>query len=160
MARFVVAITILPACLGLAWLVLRRPFREICEEIHFERARELFRLQRERLEARFLSRLDQHDPEARLHWDDAHWHDSVHWARDRKTRRLVALVGVHFDPPPFTDDPPTFATAIFEYRRGEWTTDGHGFDEIRPDEALFLHVRLEPIHEITRRPSQFGGMMG
>jgi hypothetical protein len=165
MARILVALTLLSTSLATAWLILRRPFREICEEIAFERARERFRGQRERLEARFLASLSRLRPDQSRRWDDAHWQDEVVWARDRKTRSVMALVGVQFEPPAYgtlgeddgLEDGPQYATALFEFRRGAWTTDGRCLDELRPDEAVLLHNRLEPVHVAHRRPSQPDG---
>src|SRR5262249_7387989 len=69
-------------CLTAAWLILRRPVRRYREHRHADRARALFRQQREWLEARFLGALERVDPIERLRWEDAHWHDEVLWARD------------------------------------------------------------------------------
>ncbi len=159
MARYLLAGLMLPACLTVAWLILRRPFREICEEIHFEKARERFRHNREHLEARFVTRASGSDPAEAVRWEDAQWQDGVVWARDRQTRVLLALVGVHFEPDPFSDEPQRHATAIFEFRRQGWTTEGRGLDEVRPDEAFLLHHRLEPIVVVPRRPTEAGGAM-
>jgi hypothetical protein len=140
----------LPLCVAAAvWIVLRNPFRQVFQEMHIDHARDLFRAQREWLEARFLTALGRLDPAERLRWDDAHWHDEVVWARDRQTRRLLALIGVHFDAHPF-DDPaepaPRHATALFEYRKGRWIADGKRLDATRPDEAFLRHQRLfEPV---------------
>src|SRR3954469_23744674 len=89
---------ILPVCLIALFLILRRPARQFAEEMHVDHARDLFRQQREWLEAKFLTALGKVDPLERLRWEEAHWHDEVLWARDRQTRRLLALIGVHFDP--------------------------------------------------------------
>ena len=97
---------VLPACLVAAWLIVRRPLRQVVEELHVDQARLLFRQQREWLEARFLKALGKLDPIERLRWEDAHWHDEVLWARDNQTRRLLALVGIHFDPDPDSTTPP------------------------------------------------------
>ena len=96
MTRYLVAGMLLPASLAMAYLILRRPIREICEEVGFEKARLRFRQQREWLEARFLSALGRIDPEEQERWEDADWRDEVAWARDRKTRTLNALVAVRF----------------------------------------------------------------
>ena len=117
--------------------------------MHVDHARELFRQQREWLEARFLTALGRRStPIERLRWEDAHWHDEVLWARDRQTRRLLALIGVHFDADPFDDSPeprPRHATALFEFRKGRWIAEGKRLDEIRPDEAVLRHQRFEPV---------------
>ena len=137
-----------------AWLVVRRPVRQALEDLDLDRARAAFRPQRERLEARFLTALGKADPIERLRWEDARWHDEVVWARDRKTRRLLALVGVHFDHgplPEFPGYPPRHATALFEYRKGRWHAEGKRLDEIRPDEAFLRHQRFEPVVLPQRR---------
>jgi hypothetical protein len=139
---------LVPLCVLAAWLVVRRPVRSIVEDRDFSKARDLFRLQREGLEARFLASLGRLDPIERLRGEDAHWHDDVVWARDRQSRRLLALVGVHFDADPITsfpDEPPRQATALFEFRKGRWNADGRHIDEIRPDEAFLRHREFEPI---------------
>src|SRR5439155_7077725 len=92
---------ILPVCLLAAWLILRRPVRQIFEDVHVDHARELFHQQREWLEARFISALSHDDPAEGHRWESAHWHDELLLARDRQTRHLLALVCVHFEPGPF-----------------------------------------------------------
>jgi hypothetical protein len=157
MARILVALTLLPICLATAWAILRRPFREICEELVLERARERFRGRRERLEARFVTALGQTRSEEADRWADADWQDDVVWARDRRNRNVLALVGVHFDPAPFTDDAPRYSTALFEFRDGEWIAEGRFLDELKPDEAVLLNLHLEPVALPPRRSTEAGG---
>lgn len=128
-----------------AWLVARGPVRHLVEGVRFVRARAEFRQQREWLEARFLSALARVDPPEAARWDDARWQDEVRWARDRRSRRLLAFIGVEFDPGPFDDRTPRHATALFEYRKGRWLADGQRVDSLRPDEALLRHRRYEPV---------------
>ena len=114
---------VLPSCLVSAWLIVRKPLRQVVEELGFDQGRLQFRQQREWLEARFLTALGRVDPIERLRWEGAHWHDQVHWARDNQTRRLIALVEIHFEPDPFDpasgpDSDSDHATALFEYRKG------------------------------------------
>jgi hypothetical protein len=135
-------------------MLLRRPVRQFAEEIHVDHARELFRQQREWLEARFVGSLSRINPAEAQRWDDAHWHDAVLWARDRQTRRLLALIEVHFDPDPFELDPEGerhHATALFEFRKGQWVAEGKRLDEVRPDEALQTNRRFEPVAPYHRR---------
>lgn len=135
-----------------AWLVARGPVRHLAEAVRFDKARVQFRQQREWLEARFLGALARIDPPEATRWDDAHWQDEVRWARDRRSRRLLALIGVEFDPSPFSDDPSArHATALFEYRKGRWLADGQRVDSLRPDEALLRHRRYEPVTPPERR---------
>ncbi len=67
------------SCLLTAWLVLRGPLRQLSEEVHAERARDLFRQRREWLEADFLRALGKTSPTERVRWEDARWHDEVLW---------------------------------------------------------------------------------
>lgn len=145
---------VLPACAVAGWLILRRPFRHFTEELHVEHARDLFRVQREWLEARFLSSLARVDPIERIRWEDAHWHDEVLWARDRQTRAFLALIAVHFDSLAFDELGelrPRHSTALFEYRKGRWCAEGKRIDEVRPDEAVLRHHRFEPVVTQPRR---------
>jgi hypothetical protein len=152
---FLIWLVILPACLVAAGIIVRRPLRQFTEEMHVDHARELFRMQREWLEARFLGALAKIDPAERLRWEDACWHDEVLWARDRQTRRLLALIGVHFDATLFDDlagSAPRHATALFEFRKGRWCADGKRLDEIRPDEAVRRNQRFERVVTHPRQP--------
>jgi len=143
---YLILLGILPVCLLIVWLILRRPVRLFVEELHVDTAREQFRLHRELLEARFVTALARLDAAEGLRWEEANWHDEVYWARDRQTRRLLALVGVHFDLDPF-DEIPTrrLATAVFEFRKGTWRAEGRSLDEVRPDEAVGINQRFEPV---------------
>lgn len=145
---------LVPSCLLAAWLILRRPVRLIAEDLRVDNARELFRRQREWLEARFLSSLARADGIEFLRWEDARWRDEVVWCRDRQTRTLLALVGVHFEEPgvdEFGETRPRHATALFEFRRGRWHADGKRLDEVRPDEVMLTSPRFEPVVLHSRR---------
>jgi hypothetical protein len=139
---------LIPVSALAAWLVVRRPLREAIEDLSIDQARDQFRLHREGLEARFLSALARVDPIEKLRWDEATWHNEVVWARDRRTRRLLALVGVTFEVEPFGIDaehPLRHSTALFEYRKGKWIAEGKRLDEIRPDEAFIRNHLFEPV---------------
>jgi hypothetical protein len=130
----------------LAYLIVRRPLRQIVEDVHVDHARELFHQQREWLEARFISALSRVDAAEGHRWESAHWHDEVLWARDRQTRHLLALVCVHFEPAPFDLLQMTrHATALFEFRKGRWHVEGKRLDEVRPDEAVGHNQRYEAV---------------
>jgi hypothetical protein len=139
---------LLPCCAVAAGLLIRRRLRYCREVVGVERALREFHLRREWLEVRFLDAVGRIDPIERLRWDDAHWHDEVVWARDRRTGRLLALIAVHFDPDPLVelpDHPPRHATVLFEYWRGRWRADGRHLDEIRPQEAFLQYHQFEPV---------------
>jgi hypothetical protein len=146
---------LLPVCGLAAWLVLRRPIRTVLESRDVGFAREQFRRQREYLEARFLSAMARHDPVERLRWEDAVWLDEVIWARDRQSRRLLALIGVRFENEGYSDDPDEEparnATALFVFKDGRWHADGHHLDALQPIEAVMRHRHLEPIVVPQRR---------
>jgi hypothetical protein len=126
-------------------LILRRPLRQIAEDMHVDHARVLFHQQREWLEARFISALNRADPVEGERWESAHWHDEVVWARDRQTRHLLALVCVHFEPAPFElSSSPKHATVLFEFRKGRWCAEGKRLDKTRPHEAIGRNQRFEP----------------
>jgi hypothetical protein len=145
---------VLPSCLLAAWLIVRRPLRQVVEELGVDQARLSFRQQREWLEARFLTALGKAEPIERLRWEGAQWHDQVHWARDNQTRRLLALVEIHFEADPFEPSPGPMgdhATALFEYRKGRWFADGKRLDATRPHEAFLRLGRFEPVAPPHRR---------
>jgi len=144
---------LVPVCLLAAWLIVR-PLRAIVEDLNVDRARDQFRLQREGLEARFLSAVGRLDPIEKTRWDEARWRDEIIWARDRRSRRLLALVGVTFEAElfgEFPESPPHHATALFEYFKGTWHAEGKRLDEIRPDEAFIRNQRFEPLGLPQRR---------
>jgi hypothetical protein len=137
---------ILPLCLVVTFLLLQRPVRLFIEDLHVDQARESFHRQRERLEARFVTALEQLDPMEGARWEDAKWHDEVLWARDRQSRCLLALVCVHFEVSPFDQFPGgRLATAVFQYRKGRWFADGKRLDETRPDQVVGRNRPYEPV---------------
>src|SRR5260370_17040139 len=78
------------AALALAW----RPLRRLGGEIQEERARELFFLQRERLEAHFLPAASATGKPRGLRWKECAFEPAVVFARDRSSRQCVALVSL------------------------------------------------------------------
>jgi hypothetical protein len=154
---YLIGAGILAVCLFAAWLILRRPLRQIVEDVHVDHARLLFHQHREWLEARFITVLSQSDPGLGERWESAHWNDEVLWARDRQTRRLLALVCVSFDPEPFDFVHTTrHATAVFEFHKGRWSVEGKRFDEMRPDEAVRKGQRYEPVVLSEPHPRRVG----
>ena len=145
---------LLPACIVIAAGIVRRPVRQVWDEVHVDRARELFRRRREWLEARFVGAVLRADEAEGHRWEDAHWQDEIAWARDRQSRHFLALVGVHFDPRLRDDEPLNrHATALFEFYKGRWHAEGRRLDQIRPDEALERLPRFERVvvHTQPRR---------
>ena len=152
-----IGFSILSVCILVAWMVLRRPFRQIVEDVHVDHARALFHQRREWLEARFISALGHIDAAEGQRWESAQWHDEVLWARDRQTRSLLALVCVHFEPGPYElFQARRLATALFEFRKGQWCADGKSLDEMRPDEAVGRNPRFEAVSVTPPNPRRVG----
>lgn len=140
---------LLPFC-GLAgWMIVRQPIRAAVEARDAERARELFRRQREHLEADFVARMVRAEPLDPARWEEARWADEVVWARDRQTRNLLALVGVDLDHGGCGEGR---ATAVFEYRGRRWTADGRHLRSVEPYEAFRRRPDFEPVVIQQRRP--------
>src|SRR5260370_661097 len=84
--------------LGLAAVVILflvwRPLRSLGKGIQVERARELFALQRERLEAKFVTAASSTGKPRGLRWKNCSFDNEIELARQRQTGQLVALVPV------------------------------------------------------------------
>jgi hypothetical protein len=134
------------AVLSLAVLaVLRRPLRRLSRDIQVERARELFRLQRERLELLFLPAAAATGKPRGLRWVECTFEDEVLFARDRRSRELLALAGVtvrfeavaggDMEGLPAVGDLRS-ASAVFFFHRGKWQTVGKAVFNMNPGEAV------------------------
>jgi hypothetical protein len=90
------AVALAVAAVILAW----RPLRRFYREVEAERARELFSLQREYLEAKFFDAAVQSEKPRGLRWKECEWERDVEFARDKRNGRLLAFVGVniYFEP--------------------------------------------------------------
>lgn len=145
MPHMVLAFTLLALCAAIAWLIVRRMVATLMEEYQGDVGRQAFRRDRERLEFRFLQALERNDPEERARWEDAHWKDGVYWARDRSTRRLLALVSVELPRKPGSGPVrETAVTALFEFRKGAWVAEGRFVEKALPADAC-RHARLEAV---------------
>src|SRR5581483_4495772 len=77
-----------------AALVIWRPMRRLGRELVVARARESFRLQRERLEAKFFDAAAATGKPRGLRWKECQFEDTMDLVRDRRTGELLALVPV------------------------------------------------------------------
>lgn len=127
----------------LAWLW--RPLRAFGREVQAERARELFRLQRERLEAQFLGAAAATGKPRGLRWKECAFETMLELARDRQSGQIVALVSVtiEFEAVEGSDMEgwhavaiPRNASAVFFFERGQWKTVGKAVFNMNPGEAL------------------------
>ena len=132
--------------IGFAWLRSRRPSR-----VNLERARKLFHLRREWLEAKFFTLAANSGKPRGLEWVDCNFENPVSFARDRHTGRLRALVGVTvrfraIEGGGMEDNPNVgnlrAASAIFLLDGEEWSTAGRVLFNLNPLQAI-EHFRKE-----------------
>jgi hypothetical protein len=136
-------------------LLLWRPVRAILREVRTEKARELFHLQRERLEFKFFDLAAGSGKPRGLRWVDADWEDAVTYVRDRKTGEISALVGITvrfeaIEGGGMEDNPNVSnlrdATAVFHFQRGHWMTAGRVLFNMNPNGALSrYHDQFEQV---------------
>ena len=126
-------------------MVIWRPLRSFGKEVQIERARELFKLQRERLEAQFLKAAAATGKPRGLRWKDCQWDNAVEFVREFKTGQIAALVAVtiQFEAIEGSDMEglPAVgnlrnASAVFFFQKGHWLTVGKAVFNMNPDEAL------------------------
>lgn len=138
-------IAILAVALLAGGVLLWRPMRSFGREVHSERARELFKLQRERLEAQFLKAAAATGKPRGLLWKDCQWESEVEFVRERKTGQVAALVAVtiQFEAAAGSDMEGLAAvgnlrtaSAVFFYQRGHWATVGKAVFNMGPNQAV------------------------
>ena len=131
--------------LGLVTLLAWRPLKLFGREVQLERARELFQLQRERLEAQFHQAAADTGKPRGLRWKDCAFEKELELARDRHNGQIVALVPVtiQFEAIEGSDMEglPAVgnlrnATAVFFFQRGQWQTAGKAVFNMNPNETL------------------------
>jgi hypothetical protein len=125
--------------------VLWRPLKRFGRQVQLERARELFKLQRERLEIGFLGAAAATGKPRGLRWKDCQWEPDVEFVRERKTGEIVALIGVtiqfeaiegsDMEGLPAVGNLRT-ASAVFFFHRGQWMTVGKAVFNMNPNEAV------------------------
>lgn len=123
------------------------------------RALQVFRLQREMLEAKFFDIAATLGKPRGLRWIDCSWEDNVTFARDRETGLLTAFVAVNIKFEAIEggdmEDVPAVdtirdAAALFHYQNGRWGTGGRALFNLNPDEALIrLENQFEPLAPMT-----------
>jgi hypothetical protein len=122
-----------------------KPLKAFGQEVQLERARELFKLQRERLEAKFFSTAAASGRPRGLRWLECQWGELVEFVRERRTREIVALVGVtiRFEAIEGGDmeglaavENLRNASAVFFFHRGQWMTVGKAVFNMNPNEAV------------------------
>jgi hypothetical protein len=128
-----------------AILATWRPFRRLGREMIAARAREAFRLQRERLETLFFQAASATGKPRGLRWKKCAFDDSVELARERRTGELFALVPVTISFEAIEGGPMEgveavgnlrSATAVFTYTRGHWETVGKAVFNMDPAQTI------------------------
>ena len=113
--------------------------------VQVERARELFVLQRERLEARFMTAAASTGKPRGLRWIDCDFEKEIELAREMQSGQLVALVPVtiQFEAVEGSDMEglPAVgnlrnASAVFFFQRGQWLTIGKAVFNLNPLEVI------------------------
>ena len=147
-AGFIAAAAVLVA---VVWRPLHRWFRIVQQE----RAREMFALQRERLEAKFEEIAAASGKPRGLTWAECDWASGVRFARDRHSGELSALVPftVRFElaadshPEDWPEvEPIRHATGVFLFNGKMWYTRGRAIFNLNPEETLaHFHQDYEPI---------------
>jgi hypothetical protein len=140
-------------------ILARGPLKAFGREIHLERARELFRLQREMLHEKFCRAASATGKPRGLIWKQCEWGEEVEFARDRHSGDIAALVPVtiHFEAVSGSDMEglpavglPRNASAVFFYHKGQWHTVGKAVFNMNPVEAL-NHFKNQYEHMGTER---------
>ncbi|MEX0704584.1 MAG: hypothetical protein WD069_20965 [Planctomycetales bacterium] len=142
--------------------VLWNPVRRRVQTAHNRRAVQSFRLQREKLEAKFFDIASAIGKPRGLRWLDCDWQHAVTFGRDRETGLLTAFVAVNISFEAIEggdmEDVAAVSTvrdaaALFHYRNGTWGTGGRALFNMSPGEAL---AKLENQYE----PVRIGGEAG
>jgi len=114
----------LAAIAGIAIALATRPLRLTRAAEKLARAQRDFHRQREFLEARFIERAAASGKPRGLRWSDVDFDDDVIYARDRRTRRLKALVAIE---------------VCFEAVEGGGMEEVEAVSNVRAATAEFLH---------------------
>jgi hypothetical protein len=126
-------------------IIAVRSLRGLGREVQHARARESFRLQRERLEAKFLDAAAATGKPRGLTWVDCAFEPTLELVRDLATNQILGLtpVTIRFAAVPSGPmegveavDNLRYATAVFVFERGQWVTHGRALFNMHPQEAI------------------------
>jgi hypothetical protein len=128
-------------------------------EVQAARARESFRLQHEHLEALVLEKASASGVPRGLRWLACRFAPESEFAKERKTGRIIVIVGVTVefqaieggDMEGIAAVPlPRQGCAVLQFARGEWTTAGRVIFNLSPNQVIekFAHdyARLVPVY--------------
>jgi hypothetical protein len=140
---------------GIATALALRPLRQARRAEKIARAQRDFRRQREPLEAKFIEKAGSTGKPRGLRWVDVEFDDDVVYARDRRTRRLKALVAIEVSFEAIEGggmeeveavSRVRAATAEFLHDGTRWITEGRAYFNLAPSATVkYLHADLEPV---------------
>lgn len=142
MAPWVIALIVVLALGG--GIFLWRVLKVFGSQVQLERAREMFKLQRERLEQQFQQAAATSGKPRGLRWLDCQWGSDIEFVRDRQTGQFAALVAVtiRFEAIEGGDMEGLAAvgnlrnaSGVFFFQTGQWSTVGRAIFNMNPDEA-------------------------
>ena len=131
--------SILAGLFALVWWIRRQQVSSL------QQARETFHRRREWLEAEFVSQAAASGKPRGLRWVNCDFDNGVSFARDRRTGRYRALVGVTISFEAIEgggmEDVEAVgnlraATVVFRLDGPEWRADGRALFNLNPDEAI------------------------
>ena len=133
-----------------------KPILKSMQTREAKRAFELFRAQREQLEAKFFDMASRLGKPRGLRWLACEWLEDVRCGRDRQTGMLTAFVAVNlrFEAIEGGDmeDVEAVGTvrdaaALFHFQNGQWGTGGRALFNLNPNDAVErMADQYEPVH--------------
>ncbi len=142
---------------GMAMAAAARPLRVRRQAEQLARLQRDFHRQREQLEAKFIDRAAAGGKPRGLVWTNVAFDDDVVYARDRRNRRLKALVAIEVSFEAVEGggmeeveavSNVRAATAEFLHDGTRWKTEGRVYFNLAPAAAIrFLHADLELVAE-------------
>jgi hypothetical protein len=153
----IVAIFATAVVAGMAIAVALRPLRQARAAERLAAAQRAFHRQREMLEAKFIERAAASGKPRGLHWADVAFDDDVIYVRDRRSRRLKALVAIEVSFEAIEgggmEDVEAVAnvraaTAEFLHDGNRWGTEGRVYFNLAPSATVkYLAADLELVAE-------------
>lgn len=144
LAMIPIAIVVVAALVAVAWILWPRQPKAY-QPAEVQRAKKLFHLRREMLEAKFVKLASSTGKPRGLAWADCDFDDEVTLAKERSGRGLKALVSVTIQFEAIEgggmEHNPNVAnlraaTALFYYHGQEWNTDGHTVFNLDPVQTV------------------------
>jgi hypothetical protein len=135
----IIAFALLCGLIFAAWFLSRHQQQSLTQ------AQQTFQLRREWLEADFVTRASESGKPRGLRWADCEFEDPVAFARDRRTGRFRALVGVTIrfeavEGGGMEDveavDNLKAATVVFRLDGAAWEADGRAYFNLSPSQTI------------------------